>query len=48
LSDGARLGDAGNLEQIDEVQDNIFSAFAAAFTAVLILGILGGLGLPPS
>ena len=45
LSDGARLGVAGDLEQIDEVQGAIFSAFAAAFTAVLILGIVGGLGL---
>lgn len=45
LSDGTRLGVAADLEQIDEVQDTVFSAFASAFAAVLILGILGGLGL---
>ena len=45
LSGGERLSVAGNLEDIDEARDVVFQTFAAALTAVLALGLLGGLGL---
>ena len=45
LGGGEHLTVAGNLEDIDEARDVVFQTFAAALTAVLVLGLLGGLGL---
>lgn len=45
LADGARLAVAGDLGQIEEVEEAILGAFGSAAGIVLILGIAGGLVL---
>jgi signal transduction histidine kinase len=45
LGDGVTLAIAADPEQIDQVKGAVFDGFVSAFGAVLVLGILGGIGL---
>lgn len=45
LGDSVTLAVAADPEQIDQVKGAVFDGFLSAFGAVLILGVLGGLGL---
>jgi signal transduction histidine kinase len=45
LDDGVTLAVAADADQVDEVTDAIFYGFLSAFGAVLVLGVLGGIGL---
>jgi signal transduction histidine kinase len=45
LDGGVSLAVAADPEPVDEVKEAIFDGFLSAFGAVLVLGILGGLGL---
>jgi len=45
LNGGVTLAIAADPEEVDEVKEAIFYGFLSAFGAVLILGIVGGIGL---
>lgn len=45
LKDGVTLAIAADPEEVDEIKEAIFYSFLSAFGAVLVLGIIGGIGL---
>lgn len=45
LSNGVRFAVGGDLEQVTEHKEAIFIGFLSAFGAVVVLGVIGGLGL---
>ena len=45
LGNGVKLAVAADQEEVDELKQTIFDAMLAAFAAVLVLGIAGGVGL---
>jgi signal transduction histidine kinase len=45
LKEGVTLAIAADPEEVDEVKEAIFYSFLSAFGAVLVLGVVGGIGL---